>query len=473
MRDFVKHIHFVGIGGIGMSGIAEVLLDLGFQVSGSDLSDTATLTRLRKAGASIHIGHQQAHIEGANAVVVSSAIDDNNSEVMAARDKRIPLVPRAEMLGELMRFRKGIAIAGTHGKTTTTSLIATVLARAGVDPTFIVGGVVNSVNSNARLGQGEYLVAEADESDASFLHLQPQIAVLTNIDQDHMHTYDGDFNRLKQAYLDFLHNLPFYGLAILCFDDADVRQIASQLRRPVISYGTTKEVDYRAVNIVQRGMESFFEVIRLGQSLGEFKLTLPGRHNVLNALAAIAVAYKLGLSIQSVSTALADFQGISRRFQSLGMVQIGSHSVEVVDDYAHHPAELAATLQASRDCWPDRRLVVVFQPHRFSRTRDLFDDFVQVLAGVEHLIISEVYPAGEVIIAASDGRALCRAIRKRGSDPVFVETLEELNTLLPNMLQSGDVLLTLGAGDIGRFAQALVEQSPVAQEVANDGFNKD
>ena len=462
MRDFVRHIHFVGIGGIGMSGIAEVLLDLDFQVSGSDLSDTAILKRLRQAGATIYIGHDGRNITGADAVVVSSAVDDRNSEVIAARDNRIPLVPRAEMLGELMRFRKGIAIAGTHGKTTTTSLVATVLANAGLDPTFIVGGVVNSVNSSARLGQGEYLVAEADESDASFLHLQPQMAVVTNIDHDHMQFYDGDFKRLKQAYLDFLHNLPFYGLAILCFDDPAVREIAAAIRRPIVSYGTSEEVDYRAVDIVQNGRESAFEVIRFGQSIGAFKLALPGKHNVLNALAAISIAYKLGLSAQSIGAALSGFQGIGRRFQPLGEVRIGGHSVEVVDDYAHHPTELAATLQASKDCWPERRIVVVFQPHRFSRTRDLFDDFVQLLAAVEHLIITEVYPAGEQAISGSDGRSLCRAIAECGGDPVFVETWDELNTVLPNRVQTGDLLLTLGAGDIGRFAQSLADRSAAA-----------
>ncbi len=471
MRDFVRHIHFVGIGGIGMSGIAEVLLDLDFHVSGSDLSDTALLDRLRQAGATIYIGHDGMNIKGADAVVVSSAVDDNNSEVVAARDSRIPVVPRAEMLGELMRFRKGIAIAGTHGKTTTTSLVATVLASAGLDPTFIVGGVVNSVNSNVCLGRGEYLVAEADESDASFLHLQPQMAVVTNIDYDHMQTYAGDFDRLKQAYLDFLHNLPFYGLAILCFDDPNIREIATAIRRPIVSYGTSEDVDYRAVNIVYNGTESAFEVIRFGQSIGQFKLTLPGRHNVLNALAAISIAYKLGLSAQSIGAALSGFQGIGRRFQSLGEVRIGSHIVEVIDDYAHHPTELAATLQASKDCWPERRILVVFQPHRFSRTRDLFDDFVQLLAGVDHLIITEVYSAGEPAISGSDGRSLCRAIRKRGNDPVFVETLEELHAVLPNMVQSGDLLLTLGAGDIGRFAQSLADRSappmPVTKKAAN------
>jgi UDP-N-acetylmuramate--alanine ligase len=464
MRDFVRHIHFVGIGGIGMSGIAEVLLDLDFRVSGSDLADSSIVDRLRKAGAEIYIGHHGKNIKGADAVVISSAVDADNSEVTAARESKVPLVPRAEMLGELMRFRKGIAIAGTHGKTTTTSLVAAVFASAELDPTLIVGGVVNSMHSNARLGQGEYLVAEADESDASFLHLQPQMAVVTNIDQDHMETYDGDFNRLKQTYLDFLHNLPFYGLAILCFDDPNVRDIASHIRKPIVSYGTTEDVDYRAVNITQKGRESSFEVIHQGELIGSFKLALPGRHNVLNAMAAISIASKLGLPTESIQQALSEFQGIGRRFQNLGETWIGDHVVEIVDDYAHHPTELAATLQASKDCWPERRILVVFQPHRFTRTRDLFDDFAQLLSGIDHLIITEIYPAGEQVISGSDGRSLCRAIRKRGNDPVFVESLEELNTVLPNLTQNGDILLTLGAGDIGRFAQSLAGKSATAPE---------
>lgn len=458
MRDFVQNIHFVGIGGIGMSGIAEVLIDLGFKVSGSDLTDSTILNKLRNAGANIYIGHDAKNIGKANAVVISSAVDEKNQEIIAARENKIPLVPRAEMLGELMRFKKGIAIAGTHGKTTTTSLVSAVLAKAGMDPTFIVGGVVNSVHSNARLGQGEYLVAEADESDASFLHLQPQMAVVTNIDQDHMETYQGDFNKLKQAYLDFLHNLPFYGWAVLCFDDLHIREIAAELRKPVISYGLSEDVEYRAINIKQIGRNSVFEVIRSGESIGEFQLTLPGKHNVLNALAAISIGYKLEISTDLIKQALSEFEGIGRRFQSLGKTQIGKISVEVIDDYAHHPTEIAATLQAARDCWPDSRIVVIFQPHRYTRTRNLFDDFVQLLSGVEHLIITEVYPAGEQVIAGSDGRSLCRGIRKRGNDPIFVETLKDLNRVLPNLIQSGDIVLTLGAGDIGRFAQSLVNK---------------
>ncbi|MCY3769504.1 MAG: UDP-N-acetylmuramate--L-alanine ligase [Gammaproteobacteria bacterium] len=469
MREFIDHIHFIGIGGIGMSGIAEVLLDLNYTISGSDVAESPVLDRLRKAGATIYLGHRVAHIEGAHAVVTSSAIDDDNCEVIAAQEKKIPLLPRAAMLGELMRFRKGIAITGTHGKTTTTSLIASILATAGADPTFIVGGVVNSLHSNARLGQGEYMVAEADESDASFLHLQPLMAVVTNIDQDHMETYGGSFDNLKQTYLTFLGNLPFYGLAILCFDDPNIREISLKLHKSFISYGFSEEVDYRATDLVQKGTKSYFSLSRHGEPAGEFMLSIPGRHNVLNALAALSIAFTLGLPVEAMRQSLSGFQGISRRFDQLGTVRIGGHRVELVDDYAHHPTELAATLQAAGDCWPDRRFVVVFQPHRYTRTRDLFDDFAQVLAGVDHLVVTEVYPAGENMIAGADGRSLCRAIRKRGSDPVFVPSLGELKSVLPCLVQDGDILLTLGAGDIGRFAQYLSMKAAMPAEAVNDG----
>lgn len=457
MREFVKHIHFIGIGGIGMSGIAEVLLDLDFKVSGSDISESASVQRLRRAGAHVEIGHRANNVEGADAVVYSSAVDESNVEVEAAMQQKIPLVPRAEMLGELMRFRKGIAIAGTHGKTTTTSLVASVLATAGVDPTFIVGGVVHSVDSNARLGKGEFLVAEADESDASFLHLQPQMAVVTNIDKDHMETYDGDFNQLKQTYLDFLHNLPFYGLAILCFDDPDIRDITTNLRKPFVTYGFSEDAEYRAANVQQYGRNSHFEVFRYGEPIGKFQVAMPGRHNVLNALAAIAIGYKLELSSDAIRQALSEFEGIGRRFQQLGHISLAGKTVELVDDYAHHPTEVAATLQAAEACWPSKRIVVVFQPHRYSRTRDLFDDFALLLAGVENLVISEVYPAGEQPLPGSDGRALCKAVRKRGNDPVFVESLQKLQEVLPTLIYEGDILLTMGAGDIGRFANNLAE----------------
>jgi len=468
MREFVRHVHFIGIGGIGMSGIAEVLLDLGFLVSGSDLNEGPIIKRLKRSGAKIFIGHNANNIKGADAVVYSSAVDENNPELNASVEKKIPVVPRAEMLGELMRFKKGIAIAGTHGKTTTTSLISAVLAGADMDPTFIVGGVVNSVKTNARLGDGEFMVAEADESDASFLHLQPQMAIVTNIDQDHMETYDGDFDKLKQTYLDFLHNLPFYGLAILCFDDSGVRDISEQLRKPFESYGLVDGVDYQAVNLSQKGRMSRFTVIRYGVEIGEFEVAMPGIHNVQNALAAIAIAFKLGVSTESIKKSLLEFEGIGRRFHELGTASINSKRVDVIDDYAHHPTELAATLRACRDCWPERRIQVVFQPHRYSRTRDLFDDFANLLAGVENLVITEVYPAGEAPISGSDGRSLCKAIRKRGGDPVFAESLQHLDELLQNLVQADGILLTLGAGDIGRYAQNLIFNSNKKRKMAGE-----
>jgi len=455
MREFVKHIHFVGIGGIGMSGIAEVLLKEGFKVSGSDLVRNAIVDRLEQEGANIFIGHAAPHIHEAEAVVTSSAVDVDNPEVLEAQKRKIPLVQRAEMLGELMRFRRGIAIAGTHGKTTTTSLVSAVLAEAKMDPTFVIGGVVNSARTNARLGSGEYLVAEADESDASFLHLQPQMAVVTNIDADHMETYGGNFERLKQTYLAFLQNLPFYGLAVACFDDAEVRNVCLQLARPILSYGIEKGADIRAFNIVFEDRRSFFDVSHLGSELGRFELSMPGTHNVQNALAAIAIASKLGIDMDAVKAALQKFEGIGRRFEHVGMLSIAGGEVEMIDDYAHHPVELKATLDAASGCWPDKRIVAVFQPHRFSRTRDLFDDFAQLLSTVDHLILTEVYPAGEAPIASADGRALSKAIRKRGNDPVFVETLAELTQVLSGYLLPGDILLSLGAGDIGRYANQL------------------
>ena len=458
MREFVKHIHFVGIGGIGMSGIAEVLLDLGFKVSGSDQAESPRLAALREAGAQTFVGHHRDQVLGADAVVTSSAVDSSNPEILGAEEQKIPIVPRAEMLGELMRFKKGIAIAGTHGKTTTTSLISAVLVEAQMDPTFIVGGVVNSVSTNARLGSGEFLVAEADESDASFLHLQPQMAVVTNIDEDHMETYLGDFERMKKAYVDFLHNLPFYGLAILCFDDPVIRQLASQITKPVVSYGFEEGVDFRATNLTQDGATSYFQVEGKNMQSSEFCLAMPGKHNVLNALAAISIGNLLGVPEGAIKRALANFQGIGRRFERLGEVRIAKGSVELIDDYAHHPRELAATLAAARDCWPDKRLMVVFQPHRYSRTRDLFDDFAQLLSGVENLVVTEVYPAGEAPIPGADGRALCKAIRKRGFDPIFVDGLEELRHLLNSILHDDDVVLTLGAGSIGRFAQTVQKE---------------
>lgn len=468
MRDFVNHIHFVGIAGIGMSGIAEVLLDLGFKVTGSDLNYGRRAKELEAAGAKIYIGHRSENIAGADVVVTSSAIDNENPEVVKARESNIALIRRAEMLGELMRFRKGIAVSGTHGKTTTTSLIASILVQAEMDPTFVVGGVVQSERKNARLGSGEYLVAEADESDASFLHLLPNIAVITNIDRDHMETYDGSFEKMQQTYVEFLHNLPFYGLAVMCFDHPIVRKVAQNVRKRILSYGFTEEADFRAISLGSKGRYSQFDVYKRGQYYGQFSLALPGKHNVLNALAAIAVADVLQVPLKAIQKALHNFQGIGRRFQRLGGLSIGDSandvaSIEVVDDYAHHPIELEATLEAARQCWPNERVVSVFQPHRYTRTRDLFDDFVRLLANVDNLIVMEVYAAGEQVIADHDGRALCQAIRKRGGDPLFVESFQELSQLLKRYLQPGDKLITMGAGNIGRYSASLAEAGSIEQ----------
>jgi len=455
MRNRVKRIHFVGIGGAGMSGIAEVLLNLKYQVSGSDIVETAATARLRAQGARIHLGHQAQWVRDSDVVVVSAAVDEDNVEVQAAREAKIPVIPRAEMLGELMRFQQGIAVAGTHGKTTTTSLVASVLASGGLDPTFVVGGLVNSAGSNAALGQGEYLVAEADESDASFLHLQPEVAVVTNIDADHMSTYGGDFEALKQTFVEFLLNLPFYGRAVLCWDDPVVREVAASVYKPILTYGTCAEADIRAVDIRQEGLTTRFRVP--GDPDMQVILALPGEHNALNALAAIAVARYLGISDADIDAGLSQFKGIGRRFQVRGQVTTGDGQALLVDDYGHHPRELEVTLDAARRAWPGRRLVVVFQPHRYTRTRDLLDDFSRVLADQDPLIITEVYPAGEVPLAGADGRALCRSIRQRGkTDPVFVESLGDLPGVLDGMARDGDVILTLGAGDIGREAGKLV-----------------
>ncbi len=458
MREFVRRIHFVGIGGIGMSGIAEVLIREGFIVSGSDLNPSVHVDRLARAGARTHIGHDEVYIEGVDAVVTSSAVPPDNVEVRAAQQQKIPVVQRAEMLGELMRFRRGIAIAGTHGKTTTTSLVSAVLVAAGMDPTFVIGGVVNSARTNARLGRGEYLVAEADESDASFLHLQPQIAVITNIDNDHMETYGGDFDQMRQAYLAFLHNLPFYGLAILCADDAEVRKVGAGLSRRRMTYGLKEGADVRAIGLRFSGTESRFEVVTPQGHLGEFRLRMPGGHNVQNALAAIAVASKLGIGMGHVRKAFRDFEGVDRRFQAIGTLHLPGGDVPVVDDYAHHPREIRATLQAARACWPERRVVAVFQPHRYSRTRDLLEDFVELLAEIDPLMVTEVYSAGEPPLSGADGRSLCKAIRKRGGEPILVPDFMALKRQLPELLRPGDVLLTMGAGDIGRFATTLCSE---------------
>jgi UDP-N-acetylmuramate--alanine ligase len=456
----IKSIHLVGIGGVGMGGIAEVLLNLGYAVQGSDLKESRITRRLAAQGAQIFLGHHAEHIKKADVVVVSSAIDSGNPEADAARKQRIPVVRRAEMLAELMRFRYGIAVSGTHGKTTTTSLIASVLAEAGEDPTFVIGGRLVSADTNARMGSGRYLVAEADESDASFTHLQPMLAVVTNIDNDHMETYGGDIQVLRDTFIKFLHNLPFYGLAVICIDDPGVRAILPDLKRASLTYGTSEDADIRAVEIETQGTQSFIKVKRPDQTdLLELSLNMPGLHNVLNALAAVAVAHELELSDSAVHRALSSFQGIDRRLQINGEVQTKKGGVLFVDDYAHHPTEIEAALQAVRAAWPQRRLVVVFQPHRFSRTRDLMDDFAEVLAGVDRLLITEVYAAGETAIASADGRAICRAIRSRGQvEPVFIAGFESLADDLLAVLQAGDLVLTLGAGSIGAKALELPDE---------------
>ena len=406
MRNIVKHIHFVGVGGSGMSGIAEVLVNLDFTVSGSDIQSSSVIERLEKAGVRVSIGHDAGNIQEVDVVVVSTAIDPNNPEVAAAMRANIPVIPRAEMLGELMRFQKGIAIAGTHGKTTTTSLVASVLQQGGLDPTFVVGGLVNSANANAQLGRGEYLVAEADESDASFLNLQPDIVVVTNIDADHMSTYDGDFDKLSETFVAFIKNIPFYGLAVLCEDDANVRAIKSEIHKPILTYGLSDTADIQAKNVQQVGTRMRFDVnIKGRREINGIELAMPGIHNVLNALAAIGIADHLEVNSAAICTALHDFAGIGRRFQTLGDVPLLADnvngSVTIVDDYAHHPRELAATLEAAKGCWPDRRLVTVFQPHRYSRTHELFDDFVHELSACADLVVCEVYPAGESVISLS------------------------------------------------------------------------
>ncbi len=452
----IHTIHFVGIGGSGMSGIAEVLLNLGYAVQGSDLKAGESTRRLEQLGARVLIGHRAGNVDGADVVVVSSAINAENPEVARALAERIPVVKRAEMLGELMRFRYSIAVAGTHGKTTTTSLVASVLAEGGEDPTFVIGGRLKSAAANARLGAGQYLVAEADESDASFLHLQPMIAIVTNVDADHLGTHGGDFGRLKASFVEFLHNLPFYGLAIVCVDDAEAAALIPQIARPYLTYGLGEPADVRAVNVERRGGQSRFDVLRPGRAPLAVTLNLPGRHNVLNALAAICVATELEVDDGAIQRALAGFQGIERRLQWLGDVEGPSGRLTLVDDYGHHPTEVAATLEAARQGWPDRRLVLVFQPHRYTRTRDLLDEFAQVLSGADALVVAEVYPAGEAPIAGADAKALCRAIRSRGRvEPVLLKSLDDLPEALAGVARDGDVVLLMGAGSIGAAAQEL------------------
>jgi len=455
----IRCIQFVGIGGSGMSGIAEVLLNLGYAVQGSDLKSNAVTLRLARLGATIFIGHDAAHLGQADVVVVSTAVHRENPEVVAALARRVPVVARAEMLGELMRFRYSVAVAGTHGKTTTTSLVASVLAEAGLDPTFVIGGRLKSADSNARLGAGRYLVAEADESDASFMHLQPMIAIVTNIDNDHLATHDGDFSRLKQSFVEFLHNLPFYGLAVLCADDEHVRGILGQIARPYVTYGLNPGADVRAIDVRSDGLRSHYLAVRPEAPPLPITINLPGRHNVLNSLAAVAVAAEIGVGDAAIQRALASFQGIDRRLQQLGEIHWQGGSALIVDDYGHHPTEVAATLDAARQGWPDRRVVLVFQPHRYTRTRDLLDDFGRVLASADVLLVTEVYAAGEAPIGGADGRAICRAVRSRGLvEPVFIEHVEELGQALRAVLKDGDLVLTMGAGNIGAVANELKSQ---------------
>jgi UDP-N-acetylmuramate--alanine ligase len=454
----INTIHFVGIGGSGMSGIAEVLLNLGYTVQGSDVRASAVTQWLTGLGARVFIGHAAVHIEGADVVVASGAVARENPEVQAALARRVPVVPRAEMLAELMRFRYSIAVAGSHGKTTTTSLIASVLGEGGEDPTYVIGGRLKSAASNARLGAGRYLVAEADESDASFTHLQPLIAIVTNIDNDHLSTHGGDFGLLKQSFVDFLHNLPFYGLAVLCLDDEHVRSIVQEIGRPVLSYGFDAAADVRALNLRPQGLKTHFRVTRAGAEALEVTVNLPGQHNVRNTLAAIAVATELGIPDAAILRALAAFQGVDRRLQHVADVVTAVGVVSIVDDYGHHPTEVTATLEAVRQGYPGRRVLLVFQPHRFTRTRDLIDDFGKALSGADMLCVTEVYAAGESAIAGADGRAICRAVRGRGQlEPLFVEKVEELPAALKDLIRDGDVVLAMGAGNISSVAHALPE----------------
>jgi len=457
MKHKVRRIHFVGIGGAGMSGIAEVLLNLGYQVSGSDLADNSATRRLKGLGAKVFTGHVASQVDGADAVVVSSAVQADNPEVSAARAKRVPLVPRALMLAELMRLKQGIAIAGTHGKTTTTSLVASVLAEGGLDPTFVIGGRLNAAGSNARLGAGDFIVVEADESDASFLHLQPVIAIVTNIDADHMETYEHDFAKLKQAFVQFLQNLPFYGAAVLCVDDPVVREILPQVSKPVLTYGTSADAAVAATSIQHDAGRMRFRVRRASGKVLEVTLNLPGQHNVLNALAAVAVATELGVADSAILKALAEFRGVGRRFQVYGdIASANGGRFTLIDDYGHHPVEMAATLAAVRGAFPERRVVLAFQPHRYTRTRDLFEDFVRVLSTADALLLTDVYAAGETPIVAADGRSLARALRVAGKvEPQFVDDMAALPEAIRRAARDGDVVVTMGAGSIGNVPAQL------------------
>lgn len=455
----INKIHFVGIGGVGMGGIAEVLLNMGYKISGTDVRENNITRRLEGLGATIVFGHEAHHVEGADAVVISSAISQDNPEVVAAHDNLIPVVPRAEMLAEIMRFRHGIAVAGTHGKTTTTSLVASLLAEGGLDPTYVIGGKLNSSGGNAKLGLSQYLVAEADESDASFLYLQPMMAVVTNIDADHMQTYDGDFSQLTATFIEFLHHLPFYGLAVVCVNDPVVRELLPDISRPVVTYGFA-DADVVASNISQNGLVTEFDVTHVDiKGKLKVRLNMPGKHNVLNALAAIAVAHELGVDEEAILKGLSEFAGIDRRFQNYGEHEVGDKKFLLIDDYAHHPTEISAVIESARSGWPNNRLVVVFQPHRYSRTRDLFEDFTIALSEVDVLLLCDVFAAGEDVIAGADSRTLCRAIRNRGQvDPVFIESLDDIASVLSEKVQDGDIVLMLGAGNIGAVAPGLKDR---------------
>ncbi|MGS0680027.1 UDP-N-acetylmuramate--L-alanine ligase [Shewanella sp. 125m-7] len=454
----VKHIYFVGIGGAGMGGIAEVLVNEGYKLSGSDIAESPVTERLAQLGATIYIGHDASQVKGVDVVVVSTAISADNPELVAAKELRIPVVRRAEMLAELMRYRHGVAVAGTHGKTTTTSLIASVYAQAERDPTFVIGGLLNSAGTNARLGHSRYLIAEADESDASFLHLQPMVSVVTNIEADHMDTYEGDLEKLKTTFVDFLHNLPFYGVAVVCIDDPIVRELIPRIGRRIVTYGFSEDADVQALDFKQTGYSCEFTVRRAGLEDLQLSVNLPGEHNVLNALAAIAVASEDEIEDEAIIAALAEFQGIGRRFQQIGEFSTAKGEIKLVDDYGHHPSEVAATIKAARLGWPERRLVMIYQPHRYSRTRDLYEDFVEALSQVDCLLMLDVYAAGEAPIPGADSRALCRSIRVRGQvEPIFVASSEQLETVLPEILQDGDLLLTQGAGNIGVLSRRLAD----------------
>jgi UDP-N-acetylmuramate--alanine ligase len=459
----VKIIHFVGIGGAGMGGIAEVLLNEGYQITGSDIGENQVVKRLVALGARVTIGHHQNNVDGASVIVVSTAIDSENPELIAANDKRIPVVRRAEMLAELMRFRHGIAIAGTHGKTTTTSLIASIFAQANLDPTFVIGGLLNSAGTNARLGSSRYLIAEADESDASFLHLQPMVAVITNIDEDHMETYQGDFEKLKDTYIEFLHNLPFYGLAVVCLDNPVVREILPRIGRQVITYGFCEDADVRASQYQQSAGMSSFVVERQGAAPLKLSVNLPGEHNVLNALAGVAVAIDEGVEDGAIQQALQSFAGIGRRFEELATLSTEHGEMVLVDDYGHHPTEVKATISAMRNGWPEKRLAMVFQPHRYSRTRDLYEDFVEVLSEVDCLFLLDVYAAGEAPIANADSKSLARSIRLRGQiEPIYVSDSTKLAELMAAQLRDGDMVITQGAGNIGAIARSLANDKKLS-----------